>query len=1187
MKNAQLPPPHLHHGNGHCLAGGGEMSGQGRDLRDQRDERDNSLDSHSGPTWRREARRVTNQELSHRCPPPPTLSTFFFLLLLFSFLLLPFFAANAATVNVSVPGGVGQVSVNGGSKSSSVGISVEAGTELEIVYYAGSDTSKSFYQWTGLPITVYPFNTNLTVTVAGDLDIVVKIADVKYVATDGDDTDGDGTRANPYATIQKAYSVVPNFGEIRVKGGLYSANGVIKHYDSDDTFYYASNVVFRGSYNDNWVQDYRNSRTILKSTSTSTDVIHLETVQTNRFDGFDVTGGRYGIFGGGENFNGTTRKSLGIYTHFFVTHCIVTNNNSHGLYHNVNWSGDPDYGFAVASSLIAKNKSYGYYVKNDQDTATANYFFNCTIADNSSRGYDGYGSFQNYFYNTIIANNGTYDLYPETSGCAIQLAYLCAYGGKTAVQGGNSSAYVLSSEYLEVDPKFTGFYELGEKSRCNKSGCDLSAHNILPVDTDLYGTPWNGEYDRGCIKSAYPKIEIKTFDEVYVAGDGDDDNDGDDPTRAVQTIAAGLMHLNSGGTLHLGEGTFTSTVTLSGDGTKVIGAGRDRTFIKGKLSAGVSVNAHSAVVQDLAIDGPAYGVQLQQIDGLNPTNVVIRNCCIRNCTTTGIYCSQDNVNGVAYTNFISHCIISNCTSYGIHGVGNHSGAKRYGSFLVDNTLFAYNGTAFYSMFQPPNSGYTGYNECRFVNCTAVSNKTAGLTVYTGLRMILDNCIATGNGSKNLGSSGGAITLNNSIVNGYITSSGSIVVNEGAYDGLDPLIDGAFKPTQKSAANKTGANVSDRSTLYATDLDGAAWNGEYDMGCYKSAYPKYTRATYDVIYVAADGDDDNEGNTAEAPLLTLGAAKMRVNNGGVMHIGEGTFAENFALDGAGMKVLGAGMGRTVIAPVSGIALTVNSHAAEIADLTIVGKTYGIKFQPLDGYNLTNVLIRSCEIRDCSTAGIYFGYQDNLNAVNYTNRISHCIISNCTSYALHGNGVHSGSARKGTLLVDNSLIVRNGQAFYSDWQPPQNSKNVFKFYNTTVANNTTGLQTGTNLILQFFNCILADNGPANAVKNVFSDATSGECQAWNSYIGGTTEYNGNIVTITPTLTNTLTNRLDALGYQEAAAWHLKRRSPLSRLGCRKYGADLYSHDLDGAPYRERVRVTPGCYLAPDDGLCILVR
>ena len=94
MKKAQLPPPH--HGNCRRLAGGGAMSGQRRDVRDQRDERDNSIDSHIGPTWRREARRVTNRELSHRCPPPPTTSTFFTTLFHLSLLLFTFATATAA-----------------------------------------------------------------------------------------------------------------------------------------------------------------------------------------------------------------------------------------------------------------------------------------------------------------------------------------------------------------------------------------------------------------------------------------------------------------------------------------------------------------------------------------------------------------------------------------------------------------------------------------------------------------------------------------------------------------------------------------------------------------------------------------------------------------------------------------------------------------------------------------------------------------------------------------------------------------------------------------------------------------------------------------------------------------------------------------------------------------------------------
>ena len=71
------------------------MSYQRRDKRDNRDQRDSFLDSHAGLTWRREARRVTNEELSHRCPPPPTHSTFFSILFHLSLLLFTFSAFSA------------------------------------------------------------------------------------------------------------------------------------------------------------------------------------------------------------------------------------------------------------------------------------------------------------------------------------------------------------------------------------------------------------------------------------------------------------------------------------------------------------------------------------------------------------------------------------------------------------------------------------------------------------------------------------------------------------------------------------------------------------------------------------------------------------------------------------------------------------------------------------------------------------------------------------------------------------------------------------------------------------------------------------------------------------------------------------------------------------------------------------
>ena len=108
-----------------------------------------------------------------------------------------------AEVTISVDGGNGLVSIDGATPARQASKSVEAGTKVTISYQASDEPSIGFYQWEGLPISVYPFNTNVTVTVNADMTVNAKEGGVVYVARYGDDLEGDGTRSNPFASLPK------------------------------------------------------------------------------------------------------------------------------------------------------------------------------------------------------------------------------------------------------------------------------------------------------------------------------------------------------------------------------------------------------------------------------------------------------------------------------------------------------------------------------------------------------------------------------------------------------------------------------------------------------------------------------------------------------------------------------------------------------------------------------------------------------------------------------------------------------------------------------------------------------------------------------------------------------------------------------------------------------------------------
>lgn len=755
-------------------------------------------------------------------------------------------SAFADDVVITVSAESGSVSIDGGTPGKEVSKTVASGTKVKLTYIEGDNPSVGFYQWLDLPLSVYPFNTNVSVTVDSTMTVRVKESGVLYVAPDGDDASGDGTRAQPFGTIQKAMDSVENFGEIRVKGGLY-----IGCITNGATHNLVKNVSFKGSYNDNWVQDLRNTRTILRSSSAKNTCIVWENVQTNRIDGFDITGGLKGIHAGGENFDRFTSPNLfpapnllGPYTHFFITHCIITNNVQHGLYHNVNATApvnnDGDYGFAVASSLIAFNGMHGVWVKNDQGTDSNCHYYNCTIVSNKSNGIYGYGGFYNKMHNSIVAFNGfgsnTFDL--NTGGSVVMyLTDVCAFGGALGSLGSNGGGYVTSDTYLSVDPLFTGFFNLSANSLCNKRGIDLSESTWLPVESDLYGEPWNGEYDLGCIKSAYPKVELAMSDEIWVSCDGSDDNDGSQ-SSPLRTIASASLKLNRGGTLHIGPGVYTETFALKGDGAKVIGAGCDKTFIETDEGVGFSVTCHNALIEGVTVSATEYGVKIEPVDDILATNVVVRNCVIRNCAT-GIYMAQDNINAAGYTNRISHCVISNCSQYAIRGKGIHSGANRRGSILVDTSLIVDNQRAYNSDWQPPSGSK---NTHTFINCTVVSNKN-GLSVGTNLKLFLENSIICDNGSKNFSIvESSVLRLDHTLANGPVEEKKNNVTlinsytnfTDIAYLKFDQRRSRKYHPTPMSPACRFGKYRDPANDIVDTDLDGNLPKfRRWDAGCYFS------------------------------------------------------------------------------------------------------------------------------------------------------------------------------------------------------------------------------------------------------------------------------------------------------------------------------------------------------------------
>ena len=753
-------------------------------------------------------------------------------------------------VQVASEAGVCAVTANGVTLADGASTWVKSGDTLTLVANELDGANRGFFQWEGLPIDVYPFNKTVSFVVTKPyLTISARMADIRHVTTEGDDATGTGTRAKPFASVQAALrSFSEDFGEIRVKGGLY-----VGCLTNSAKAKLVKNLSVRGSYNDDWVQDLRNARTVLKSLNASSDVITLAGVQTNRFDGLDITGGAKGITAVNQSYNATALSALGPYIHHFVTRCAITNNTSTGLHHYGTRSGCDDCGFAVASSLIAFNGDRGVTVDNYGSSTAHCYYYNCTVVRNQSDGIYAFAHFKNYMDNSIFAFNGVgtgggFDLKTGYETCKILLDNLCAYGGASGVQGGYSASYEPKETYLNADPMFTDgqSFELSAKSPCNKRGIDLAGNGIVPVETDLYGTPWNGEYDLGCVKSEHPFVPPKArHPEVWVSSDGNDDNEGDAPERALATLGEAGRRLATGGTLHLGAGTFADGIELSGNGVRIVGEGRDKTCIRMKSGTAIMILGHDALVRDLTVEGAAVGVKLGLIDGWAPTNVVVRDCTFRSCSGHGWYMQQDGLNPGVFTNFVSRCIFTNCAT-AVEMKGTETGKNRHGDMLIDTCLMVGGARGYKTDCQRADAPVQRNNVHRLVNCTIFGNSDYGVNFGVWEDGFCDNCIIADNGNYNVYMGDwGSLTFRNSFVGGTVKSynyGGSAHTTISAPGSETDFTDSSYlklrrqgnrslRPTRSSPVKGFGKRAL-AADFVKTDLDGKpAPIRSWDAGCY--------------------------------------------------------------------------------------------------------------------------------------------------------------------------------------------------------------------------------------------------------------------------------------------------------------------------------------------------------------------
>ena len=279
---------------------------------------------------------------------------------------------------------------------------------------------------------------------------------------------------------------------------------------------------------------------------------------------------------------------------------------------------------------------------------------------------------------------------------------------------------------------------------------------------DLYGVPWNGSYNIGCIKGSVA-AQARTATDVYVAPGGDDANDGLSAATPMASVQKALAKLADNGTCHLAAGTYTEPIGIYVRGATLKGAGVGQTIIRGKDNPdgtphpfNIFAAADDVVVRDLTTTAGNAGVRFGYSEFAK--RVVVRDCEASG-NTNGFYCAAMSLplNGYDPKTYsllpdciderptdavILRCRLTDNRECGLctTGAGRDSQGGPFNTTIV-NSLFARNGEDGVRLLDANQMTH------RLYYCTIVDNGCVGLWngAYNDASYIdAANCVIVGN-----------------------------------------------------------------------------------------------------------------------------------------------------------------------------------------------------------------------------------------------------------------------------------------------------------------------------------------------------------------------------------------------------------------------------------------------------------
>ena len=798
---------------------------------------------------------------------------------------------------------------------------------------------------------------------------------VLYVATTGSDATGDGSGGAPYATISKAVSVATVGTEIRVQGGLYTEN-VVNATISD--------LAILGGYDGNWARDLAGAQTVVKAANANSPVVELKDPVTDvRLGGLVLTGGKYGV---------KTAHVAGM-----VFEQLVISNNSNYAIGYSDTAADRNLRMAIVSCLIAGNgagnPSYAASIKEDACGWAGPWYidvYSCTFLNNRNEEFhgNGYVTFRN---NVFTRASGVPSVGVNTGNLKVWYYDNCVDGFGTTVEAAYPSAIKGASGNIYDPAAVNADGTLSDVSPCLKAGGDLSDDAVRPVLVDLYGNAWNGEYDMGCLKSAYRPYVPR---DIHVATTGSDATGDGTAARPYGSIGFAIGLSKLGDRVLVQGGTYVENVVSTVDDLEVLGS-FDANWERDLAGSRTVITAANANQTVLFID-QARRNHWSGIDLTGGKNGLI------------VYGFRGGV--------FAQMKVTGCSSSGI-GFGDVSGDVNAANVFVDLYVADNGGTGIYHYKNNWGSGYRLYwYNCTFFNNAQGTLNSMGWHTFKNCIFFNPNAASEFTGTGNTHVTFTACCVRDALYG----STDKTIVAEPETLSVDAKLDSAGRLTQPSLCNKRGADLSADTVFAVTeDLEGNAWNGEYDMGAFKSPYPWVSGVVrLPNVYVSADGDDENDGS-AEHPVATLLQGLNLTAAGGTCHVGPGGFRGNVTLERPGMTLVGAGMGLTVV---TNGPITIGAHDGTVRDLSLFGRNR-------DGGGLiiaqqglvTNATVACCEIAQWGR-GIAACNPGELNSQHncdsQTYRFSHLVVTNC--------GIYGGIYARGRITIDNCLIATNNAA-----------------------------------------------------------------------------------------------------------------------------------------------------------------